>query len=167
MSPFEKQHLSERGKIVCAECGSSASPGASECETCGARDEAALRQAALSQGIYAGLHEGLPAREEADPVIWPVYHHVYYWIDPRDRRPIYVGITMDMASRRLSHMHSRESAVYCWMQEHGVRPKMIKMATYATREQARAMEEKLIAIWPGLVNRDVEITARRIMRDVA
>jgi hypothetical protein len=83
-------------------------------------------------------------------------------VDPDTDCVFYVGITMYPATRLSSHLGDRASAVFAWAQEKGVEPHMVVLGRFPTLEEAREAEERLISFVPGLVNRDVEATRRRI-----
>ena len=116
----------------------------------------------MAEGVHADLHEGVPPADEESVAPAPC-HHLYMFIDPRNKTPIYVGITMYLQSRLSAHMTSSESAVGEWSRQNGVDPQMILIASFPTRDAARRAEERLIAFVPSLTNRDVQATRSRVL----
>jgi hypothetical protein len=160
MDPFNGRTDHERYRVLtCSECGAAASADTDACEECGFRNKAALQPGFVSKDLYEDVHEGVPAAKEG--VGWAKWW-VYMFIDPRNDVPVYVGLTMYLGTRKAAHFSSDQSAVFQWIREHGLRPKMITIGYFPTRIAARQAEEALIAFIPGLVNRDCKATRRRM-----
>lgn len=160
MQTYRKQYLGY-DTVACAECGCAADPDFPFCRECGAGEDR-VRSGGLSEGIHARVYEGISTQEEESVGLPPTRWWVYMFIDPRDAAPIYVGITKDLWTRHSAHMSSGESAVNEWMKMMSVRPLMLPVASFPTRQAARDAEERLIAFVPCLANRDVQATRKRV-----
>ena len=93
-------------------------------------------------------------------------HLLYLVKDEAEDRVIYVGITNDPVSRSKQHTSDPASAVWCYINERGEAYAenilFVDVAVFPTRAEARSAEERLISTLPGLVNRDVDMTKRRV-----
>jgi predicted GIY-YIG superfamily endonuclease len=98
---------------------------------------------------------------------WPPKWHVYLMIDPETDSPVYVGLTTRFDSRRTAHFCNSDGPVHQWIRDNGRWPIMVSLGLFYTFDLARRAEERLIAFLPGLVNRDVEPTRRRVKKAVS
>ena len=87
-----------------------------------------------------------------EKIIW----HVYELIDPRSETPFYIGCTTAPRARTVSHRTDTGSAAWSVVQEihaAGLKCRLRTVAKYSDKESARAHEDRLIEMLPGLVNR--------------
>ncbi len=153
--------------LLCAECGSEIDNcDNATCSECGATRRAIqVRQERVPEiiyeDIYERLYEEIPAEEKSWGRVGPVY--VYAFVSPINHQTIYIGITQDPQARKSQHFSS-DCPVGNWRREHGVNPVMILLEKCSTWDIAFYREAFLIAMIPGLINRDVESKRNATLR---
>jgi hypothetical protein len=154
-----------REEVRCAVCYEAVEdPERETCAECGAgRRSAQIRSECSPQGIHERLHAVVSETQTQEAAC-----NLYLIVDPVTDVPFYVGITGYAVEVRLScHLSDQNSAVYEWVRENGRRPRIVLVGRFPNRALARKGEESLIAFIPGLSNRDVAATRRRVKERLA
>ena len=153
--------------LLCSECGCEIEncdlPTCAECGN--TKRSIQVRQERIPEILYANVYEGLyeeiQEKTEGSARSGPVF--VYAFISPLNHDTIYIGITQNPQARKSQHFCS-DCPVGNWRREKGVDPVMVLLEKCATYDIAFYREAFLIAMIPGLINRDVESKRNATLR---